>query len=84
VARALAVRVGKQDGQSQEAVLQIQIATRALEKQLQYLDDLHTWGQTVQNNGTKIADRAERMKNDVLKEIERLDTQVEVLKNTQD
>ncbi|HEX2878387.1 MAG TPA: hypothetical protein VHO25_02510 [Polyangiaceae bacterium] len=84
VARALAVRVGKQDGQSQEAVLQIQMATRALEKQLQYLDDLHTWGQTVQNNGTKIADRAERMKNDVLKEIERLDTQVELLKSAQD
>jgi hypothetical protein len=84
VARALAVRVGKQDGQSQEAVLQIQIATRALEKQLQYLDDLHTWGQTVQNNGTKIADRAERMKNDVLKEIERLDTQVDLLKSVQD
>jgi hypothetical protein len=84
VARALAVRVGKQDGQSQEAVLQIQLATRALEKQLQYLDDLHTWGQTVQSNGTKIADRAERMKNDVLKEIERLDSQVELLKSAQD
>lgn len=84
VARALAVRVGKQDGQSQEAVLQIQLATRALEKQLQYLDDLHTWGQTVQNNGSKIADRAERMKADVLKEIERLDTHVDLLKSAQD
>lgn len=84
VARALAVRVGKQDGQSQEAVLQIQLATRALEKQLQYLDDLHTWGQTVQSNGAKITDRAERMKNDVLKEIERLDTQVDLLKSAQD
>jgi hypothetical protein len=84
VARALAVRVGKQDGQSQEAVLQIQQATRAVEKQLQHLEDLHTWGQTVQNNGAKIADRAQRMKNDVLEEIERLDAQVELLKSTQD
>lgn len=65
-------------------MLHIQLATRAVEKQLQHLEDLHTWGQTVQNNGAKIADRAKRMKNDVLKEIERLDDQVELLKNAQD
>jgi hypothetical protein len=84
VARALAVRVGKQDGQSEEAVRQIQLATRALEKQLQYLDDLHTWGQTVQSNGAKITDRTERMKKDILEEIERLDAQVDLLKSAQD
>lgn len=84
VARALAVRVGKQDGQGEEAVRQIQLATRALEKQLQYLDDLHTWGQTVQSNGAKITDRTERMKKDILEEIERLDAQVETLKSAQD
>jgi hypothetical protein len=84
VARALAVRVGRQDGQSEEAVRQIQLATRALEKQLQYLDDLHTWGQTVQSNGAKISDRTERMKKDILEEIERVDAQVEIIKSGQD
>jgi DNA-binding PucR family transcriptional regulator len=55
-------------------------ATRAIEKQLQYLDEFKKWGETVKCNGEKIADRAERMKKELLTEVEALDREVSALK----
>lgn len=80
VARALALRVSRESGHAQEAVLEVQLATRSIEKQLQHLDQLKTWGDTVKKSGENISDRAERMRKDLAREIERLDAQLDVLK----
>ena len=58
----------------------IERATRAIEKQLQHLDEFKKWGETVKCNGEKIADRAERMKKELLLEVEALDQEVSALK----
>ena len=58
----------------------IDLATRCVEKQLDHLDQIKTWAETVKNNGDKIADRAGRMRADLAKEIESLDRHVPGLK----
>ena len=50
------------------------------QKQLQHLDEFKKWGETVKCNGEKIADRAERMKKELLLEVEALDQEVSALK----
>jgi len=62
VARALAIRQNQEKSETTESVQEIERATRAIEKQLQHLDEFKKWGETVKCSGEKIADRAERMK----------------------
>lgn len=78
VGRALAIRV--RDDSAQTQVQEVELATRNIEKQLQYLDEFKTWGETVKGHGEKISDRAVRMAAELTKEIKRLDRQVEALK----
>lgn len=80
VARALAIRQNQEKSETTESVQEIERATRAIEKQLQHLDEFKKWGETVKCNGEKIADRAERMKKDLLLEVEALDQEVSALK----
>ena len=48
----------------------IELATRGVEKQLDHLEHIKTWAETIKNNGDKITDRADRMRADLAKEIE--------------
>jgi hypothetical protein len=80
VAKALAIRQKQEKSETTEAVHEIERATRAIEKQLQYLDEFKKWGDTVKGHGEKISERAERMKKDLLKEVEALDHEASALK----
>lgn len=82
VARALAIRENRETVESEQALRAIEAAAVAIEKQLDHLDQIKTWAETVRNNGEKIADRASRLRTDLAKEVEVLEFQVNGLKNT--
>ncbi len=82
VARALVIRESHESVEIEEAVSAIELATRVIEKQLGYLNEIKTWAETVKSNGDKIADRAGRMRTDLAKEIESLDRHVQALKTS--
>jgi len=65
VARALVIREGHEAVENREAVNAIELAARAIERQLGYLSEIGTWAETVQSNGEKIAGRAGRMGTDL-------------------
>ena len=81
LARALAVRERRSDDEAKAAVVEIDRATRAIEKQAGYLDDMRKWAETVRSGGEKIADRSARMAEDLRREIERLDAQLASLRS---
>ena len=80
LARALAVRERESDQTSQAAVAEIERASRAIEKQVSYLDDVRKWAETVRGHGEKIADRSARMVEELAREVERLDAQVAAMR----
>ncbi len=80
VARALAIRENHDSVETEKAVSAVEISTRTIEKQLDHLEQIKTWAETVKSNGDKIADRAGRMRTDLTKEIESLDRHVRALK----
>lgn len=80
VTRAMALRESAESKETQEALQQIELSTRQVEKQIQYLDDFKRWGETVKGHGEKMVDRAERVKRELINEVERLDEQVRALK----
>jgi hypothetical protein len=80
VARALVIRETHESVESEQALNAIDLATRAIEKQLEHLDQIRTWAETVKNNGEKMADRAGRMRADLAREVDALDRQVSGLK----
>jgi hypothetical protein len=80
LARALAVRERRSDDEAKAAVLEIDRATRAVEKQAAYLDDVRKWAETVRSNGEKIVERSTKMADDLRREIEHLDAQVASLR----
>jgi hypothetical protein len=82
VARALVIRESHEAVETEEAVNAIELATRAIEKQLGYLCEIKTWAETVKSNGDKIADRAGRMRTDLAKEIESLDRHIQAMKTS--
>jgi hypothetical protein len=72
-ARALALRVREVSSEAEEAADEIERATRTIEKQLKYLGEIQKMAETARASGDKIADRAERMRQDLSTEIERID-----------
>jgi len=80
VARALAVREKKESAAGEAALVEIDKAISAIKRQADYLEDFKTWAGTVKSHGEKIIDRAERMKKDLERELDRLAVQVETLK----
>jgi len=82
VARALAIRETHESVGSEQALNAIDLATRTIEKQLEHLDQIKTWAETVKSNGEKMSDRAGKMRADLAKEVETLDRQVNGLKAT--
>jgi hypothetical protein len=82
VARALVIRENHESIESEQALKAIDIATRAIEKQLEHLDQIKIWAETVRNNGEKVVERAAKMRSDLAKEVDALDRQVNGLKST--
>jgi hypothetical protein len=82
VARALVIRENHESIESEQALKAIDVATRAIEKQLEHLDQIKIWAETVRNNGEKVVERAAKMRSDLAKEVDALDRQVNGLKST--
>lgn len=80
VTRALAIRQRQASQETGEALDEIERATRAVEKQVKYLDEIERWAQTVASNGRHIVERAGKMRQDLAKEVARLDERVAELK----
>ncbi len=80
IGRALAVREARGSQEAEGALHGIEAAARAVEKQIGHLAEFKKMGDTVAAHGTKIADRAARMKEGLTKEVERLDEQIAALK----
>jgi gas vesicle protein len=80
VTKAMALRESAESKETLEALQHIELSTRQVEKQIQYLDDFRRWGETVKGHGEKIVDRADRVKKELANEVERLDDQIRALK----
>ena len=80
VARALVLREHGEAAQAQEIAAEIDSATRTIEKQIAFLDDVRKWAETARSSGDKIVERTARMIADLKREVQRLDTQVAALR----
>lgn len=83
VARALCVRACDQSLHAQQVVMTLEQAVRAVEKQIQHLDQIKTWSETIRGHGEKIYERTIKMKTDLVQEVERLDETVAALHSPQ-
>jgi hypothetical protein len=81
-ARALAIRENLHSGESEHALKVIELATRALERQLAYLDEIKSQAETIKNNGDKISERAGKMREALEEQVEEIDRQVAALKTS--
>ncbi len=52
-----------------------------VERQIEYLNEIKTWAQTIQNNSSKIIDRSERMHKSLSSAMETLQTQINTQRN---
>lgn len=80
VARTLVVRLQEQTDQSSAALDELEKATRAIQKQVELLDNIQKMAETVRSNGGKIVDQATKMRNEIEKQIECIDEQLKGLK----
>jgi division protein CdvB (Snf7/Vps24/ESCRT-III family) len=80
VARALVVRETHETAESEQALNSIELATRTIEKQIDHVAQIKTWAETIKSNGGKIAERAERMEEELKRQVAELDTQLSALK----
>ena len=80
MARCLTARVAGAAAHSAEALLEIELATRAIERQVQFLDEVHRMAGTVKSHGEKIQARMERMREELGREVDRLDQQARALR----
>ena len=78
--RALCIREQQEDGEVASALHEADLAARAIEKQIRFLDDMRKMAATTESNGRKISDRALRMAEELSREVERLDKQLELLR----
>jgi hypothetical protein len=83
LARCLAVRERRTDRESLAAILEIDRAARAIEKQVGYLEEVRKWAETVKGHGEKIADRSSRMVEDLRRDVERLDVQIAAMRTAE-
>ncbi|HEY4014158.1 MAG TPA: hypothetical protein VGM06_12525 [Polyangiaceae bacterium] len=76
LARALVVREHRTDQESQEAIAEIELAARGVERQMGFLSEVRRWAETVKGHGEKIVDRTGRMMEELKQDVARLDAQV--------
>lgn len=81
LARALVVRERSETVAAAEVDWDsIDKAIHGVERQVQYLDELNGWCGNVKRDADKIADRLEKMKKDLNREMERLTDEIETLR----
>jgi len=80
VARALVVRESKKSTETDDAIHQIETASRAIEKQIGHLDEVQKWAETVKGNGDKIVAKTESMRRELSCAIDRVNTLISSLK----
>jgi len=76
LARALSFRTKASSEEHTAIVQQLGPIIRDIEKQVGYLADIIKWTDTIRNNSNKLFDRASRMSETLLKNIEKLDQTV--------
>lgn len=79
LARALAVREAQKSDKGQDVLRNIEHATRAVEKQIGSLEEIQKLAQTVKGHGDKIVDKSDRMRKELVLQIEKLDEQIDAL-----
>jgi hypothetical protein len=80
LARALCVRERRGADESRAALDEIDRATRAIEKQIGYLEEIRKWAETAKSSGEKIGDRAQKMSADLTREVEKLNEHIAALR----
>ena len=81
MARVLAIRHNESTANTTDSLREVELASRSVERELKYLGDFQTWGETVRSHLEKIAERSKKMRADLIKEIERLDAQLASLRS---
>jgi hypothetical protein len=84
LSRALAVRERRETRESAAAIVEIDRATRAIERQIGYLEDVRRWAETVRGHGDKIAERSAKMAEELKRDVEVLDARVGALRRASD
>jgi len=82
LARALVIRETHESAESEQALDAIELAVRAIEKQLKYLDEFKTQAETIRGHGDKIVNRAAKVKEELADQVSELDKQVAALKTS--
>jgi hypothetical protein len=82
LARALAVRQ-RDASQDTRAAHEIEMAARAIERQLAHLDEIRTWAGTVRTHGEKIEKNAGKIREEVQAQVAVLDRQATTLKQAE-
>lgn len=80
LARALVVRERSQQERVEAEFTAIEDAVRRIAKAVESMSEIMTWSETIRSNGAKIHDRAERLRDDVSKQLDVLRQNVEGLK----
>lgn len=73
VGRALVIRFNRVAAKAGEAADEIDRAVRAVEKHVKQLEEIETWAGTAKSSGEKILERARKMREDLVGEVQRLD-----------
>jgi hypothetical protein len=81
VCRALAIRQKAVAAKTGEAVEQIDLAIRAVEKHIKQLDEIENWASTARSAGDKILDRVKKMREALGDEVARLDKNLTALRS---
>jgi hypothetical protein len=79
-ARALSLRVEQHSAETDGLLREIELATRAVEKQIKYLEEIRKSADTVRSSGERIGERAARMALDLTEQVDRLDRQLAALR----
>jgi hypothetical protein len=80
MARGLTARLAGAEAQNAEALVEIDLATRAIERQANFLDEVHKLAGTVRTHGEKIQTRIASMRDELASEIARLDRHASALR----
>ncbi len=81
LARALVIRERCQQDRVEAEFTAIEDAVRRIAKAVESMSDIMTWSETIRSNGVKIQSRAERLRDDIGKQLEVLSQNVEGLKH---
>ncbi|MBI4570245.1 MAG: hypothetical protein HY719_17775 [Planctomycetes bacterium] len=80
VARALVVARKREGAGMGEALVKVERAARAVERQIGHLDDVRKSAESIKSGADKIAERARLMADELRRQVDALDAQIDALK----